>query len=265
MKIGVVSTPVFAVPVSGYSGLECLAWHQAKGLAELGNEVFLFAPDGSTCSGVTVIPFGPEGNWNEKQAYGRYWQHLLNLDCVIDNTWNKWSYCLKAEGRLKSPVLAVMHAPVNTMVGSLPPMVDKPCFVCISHDQANHLKALYNWNSRVAHNGVDTDFYKPLNIPRTDRFLFLARFSTIKGPDIAIEACLEAGVGLDLIGDTKITGEPEYFHKCMTMAEQSSPGWDHKKGKQIRVLGGVSRAETVYWYSQATNIPLRPNQHQVTY
>ena len=240
MKIIVISTPIFKLPVVGYSGLEHLAFLQAEGLAKLGHEVSLVAPDGSICPGVNIISMGPEKGINEKNSYKRYWPELLKADVIIDNSWQKWSYLLKAEGRLKAPVLGVLHAPVMTMYQTLPP-VEKPCFVCISQDHANSFEAIHNREARFVYNGVDPEFYKPLDIPRTDRFLFLARFSSIKGPDIAIQACKEADVGLDLIGDTSITNEPAYLEQCKKMAD----------GKQIRIVGSATRGETVYWYSQA--------------
>lgn len=280
MKIGVISTGVFqlggAQGLSGYGGLEIVAFHCAAGLAKLGYDVTLFAPDGSECPGVTIFPFGPAGMLNEHQNYsgfsdlknekgeivrakfGGYWPKLLEMDCIIDHTWQKYSYMLKTEGRLNCPVLGVMHAPANTMFAS-PPPVEKPCLVGISNDQKSHMEALYEKEARVCHNGIDTEFYKPMNITRSDRFLFLARYSSIKGPDLAIQSCLEAGVGLDLIGDTTITNEPELFNLCMRLSEQHSPNWDLDKGRQIRVIGGIPRGETVYWYSQARGM-LHPNQ-----
>lgn len=248
MKIAVISAQVFAVPVSGYSGLEHLAWQQAKYLALRGHQVILFAPNGSSCPGCQVVHTGEPG-WDEKVAYGGdgkpggwggYWSLLPQMDCIISNDWQKNAYLLKMEGRLPAPVLGVCHAPVDTMFKELPPL-EKPCFVCISEDQANHFRGLFNKDCRVAYNGIDTTVYAPLALPRSDRFLFLARFSTIKGPDIAIQACKDAGVGLDLIGDTTITGEPELLKRCLDMAD----------GKQIRVLGGMSRGECVWWFSQA--------------
>lgn len=182
---------------------------------------------------------------------------FVGLVCC-HNSWQKWSYSLKAEGALKAPVLGWFHAPVNTMYGQWPPTyprlppVEKACPVCISDDQASHFQALHNRPARVCYNGIDPEHYKPIpGVKRTDRFLFLARFSTIKGPAIAIEACLKAGVGLDLVGDTTITGEPQYLEHCMKLAQQESPGWDRSKGKQIVVHGGCSRGETVMWYSKA--------------
>ncbi len=165
---------------------------------------------------------------------------LVRKSCC-HNSWQKFAYLLKQEGVLKAPVLGVLHAPVNTQIQDLPAGVDKPCFVCISDDQRAHFEGLFNRPARTCYNGVDPDVYKPTGAPRNGRYLFLARFSTIKGPDLAIEACKSAGVPLDLIGDTKITNEPELYKRCMDQAD----------GKQIRVVGGVPRGETVWWYSQA--------------
>lgn len=54
-------------------------------------------------------------------------------------------------------------------------------------------------------------------------------------------ACKEAGVGLDLIGDTSITNEPDYFHECRRLCD----------GTQIRLVGPASRGNCVWWFSQA--------------
>lgn len=252
MKIFVVSTPVFAVcppaGTTGYSGLEVIAWLCAKGLAEKGHQVKLAAPDGSSCPGAEIIPIGQAGHWNEKDCFPRYAPHLLDADVVIDHSWTKASFLLKREGRLSIPILSVMHAPADGMYRSVP--VPKPCFVCISNDQASHLKALLNCDARVAYNGVDSSFYHPLDVARTDRFLFLARFSSIKGPAIAIESCRKAGVGLDLVGDCSITQEPDYFRHCQSMCD----------GKQIRMVGPCSRGNSVWWFSQAKAL-LHPVKH----
>jgi glycosyltransferase involved in cell wall biosynthesis len=268
MRICVISTPVFRIvggTLGGYGGLEVIAGQTAAGLAAKGHAVALIAPEGSSCPGCEIIPCGPAGHWNELQAYGAYWQRLPEFDVVIDHTWNKWSYQLKAEGRLPQPILATLHAPVDSMYRIWPPLfpglpvVEKACPVCISKDQAAHFEALHGHEARVAYNGVDLDFYRCTGEPRTERFLFLARFSAIKGADLALEACYQAGVGLDLVGDTSITNEPDYFARCKAMAERTSPGWDQSKGKQFNVVGGASRGECVSWFSRAHCL-LHPNQ-----
>jgi glycosyltransferase involved in cell wall biosynthesis len=268
MKIVVVNTPVFKVPVRGYAGLEVIAYECAKGLAALGHDVKLIAADGSTCPGVEVVPVGPAMRVSEEQAYGGfpevkddrgnvlreahrgYWQHLKEADAVVDHSWQKYAYLLKQEGVLKAPVLGVMHAPVDTMYPP-PPGVDTPCTVCISEDQAAHYRALYNADARVCYNGVDTEFYKPLGLPRSSRFLFLARFSYIKGADLAIRACSEAGVGLDLVGDTQITHEPEYFQMCLNLVNEANAKANDTGLPTIRMVGPATRGECVRWFSQA--------------
>lgn len=250
MKIAVISATVFKCPPDGYSGLEMIAWLCAKGLAERGHDVTLYAPEGSTCPGAKVHSLGPARYVNEKDAYSNYWPTLFDFDVVIDHSWGKWANMLRGEGKLKAPVLNVMHAPVNTMWQTLPPNVPKPCAVCISQDQANHFEAIFNQPARVCYNGVDLDFYKSIEgLERNDRFLFLARFSTIKGPLLAIEACKKVGVGLDLVGDTTITHEPEYFQHCKSLCD----------GKQIVMHGNASRGETVWWFSRS-HAMIHPNR-----
>ncbi len=249
MRICVVSSTIFQLPLKNYGGLEAIAWECAKGLASKGHKVSLVAPEGSYCPGVEIISIGPEGRVNEKQAYGAYWQKLLEMDVIIDHSWAKHSYMLKAEGRLKAPVLGVMHAPVKTMYQILPP-VEKPCIVCISKDQALQCEQVHEREARVAYNGIDLDFYRPIGVPRTNRYLFLARFSTIKSPDIAQDVCLDTNNSLDLIGDCQITQEPEYLERIKSKAD----------GNQIRFVGPASRSECVYWFSQAHGlIHLCPN------
>jgi glycosyltransferase involved in cell wall biosynthesis len=240
LKIIVVNTPIFKVPVSGYSGLEVIAWQQAAGLAAKGHQVAMIAADGSECPGVQILPIGPERQTDERVAYDRYWQALLEADVVLDHSWQKWSVNLKLEGRLKAPVLMWMHAPVDTMYRTLPDLA-KPCFVCISEDQAKHFEGIHGREARVCYNGVDLQTYSPVGIPRSERYLFLARFSRVKSPLLAIEACRTAGVGMDLVGDTSITNEPDYLRECVNLCD----------GKQLKMVGNATRSECVWWFSQA--------------
>lgn len=241
MKIAVISAQVFPCPPPGYAGLEMIAWQCAEGLASKGHDATLFAPEGSRCDHASLVTTGPAGKWDERQAAQSYVEALKDFDVIVDHSWLKCSYLFKMQGLVKSPVLGVCHAPINTMYQSLPD-VEKASFICISQDQANHFEGLFSRKARVCHNGVDLDYYKAMpGIKRTDRFLFLARFSSIKGADIAIEVCKEVGVGLDLVGDTSITNEPDYLKKCQSLCD----------GKQIKLVGPATRGECVKWFSQA--------------
>jgi glycosyltransferase involved in cell wall biosynthesis len=208
MKIAVISTTILTCPPKGYSGLEQLAYQQAAGLAAKGHQVLLVAPIGSTPPpGVEL--HGTTLGESEMQAYSGYWQRLPDFDAIIDNSWQKWAYILKIEGKLKTPVLGVCHAPAETMY-KVPPPVPKPCMVAISKDQATVATGIWHVPVKTAYNGVDLNFYKILdNVEKSDRYLFLARISHIKGPTIALSVCAKCNVGLDMVGDDKITGEPQ--------------------------------------------------------
>jgi glycosyltransferase involved in cell wall biosynthesis len=240
MRIVVISTTVFVLPPDGYSGLEMLAHQQAIGLAKLGHQVLLVAPIGST-----VVPgvelHGTTLGESEGQAFTGYADRLKDWDVIIDNSWLKYAYLPKIEGKLKPPVLGVNHAPIGTMYQRTPPM-PRPCMVCISQDQADECKQLFKIDSRVAHNGVDMNFYKPMpEVKRTDRYLFLARFSKIKGAHIALSVALHTGIGLDLVGDTQITNEPDYAKECMEKSSQI---------EGVKFHGGCSREKCVEWFNK---------------
>ncbi len=100
----------------------------------------------------------------------------------------------------------------------------------------------------MVHN-CDLDYYKPCGVPRSGRFLFLARFSRIKGASLAIDACKKAGVGLDLVGDTSITNEPDYLEECRQKCDGRNGGTGLTYG--IRMVGPAMRGECVRWFSQA--------------
>jgi glycosyltransferase involved in cell wall biosynthesis len=177
---------------------------------------------------------------SEGQAYGGYWQKLPSFDAIIDNSWDKWSYIAKAEGKIKAPVLGVLHAPVETMYGQ-PPPVEKPCLVAISMDQAGACAGQLGLTARVAYNGVDMDFYKPGPGPKTDRYLFLGRMSRLKGPHIAAIAARKCGVSLDMVGDDRLVENQDYVAHIKGLAKSS----------QVVYHGEKSRVECVTFFSEA--------------
>lgn len=248
MKICAISTTVIVCPPPGYSGLEQLAWQQAVGLANKGHKVLLVAPKGSTVPSNVELHETTLGE-SERTAYKGYWNKLSGFDCIIDHSWEKWSYILKMEGKLKAPVLGVLHAPVHTMYNT-PPPVEKPCLIAISKDQAKTAQEHLKVNAQVAYNGVDIDFYKPSGIVRNYRYLFLARISKIKGPDIAVDVAKKCRIGLDVVGDDQITGEPELTAMVRNECNKT-PG--------LRYVGPQNRGRCVWWFNQNKAL-LHPNK-----
>lgn len=237
MKICVISTTIMTCPPAGYSGLEMVAWLQAKGLSQRGHKVLLVAPVGSKPPD-NVELHGTTLGEPESQAYSGYTHRLPEHDAIIDNSWEKWSYMLKIDGKLDAPILGVLHAPAETMYKTPPPIVH-PCLVAISKDQSVAAMECLGVPARVAYDGVDVDFYN--NQPkwtRNDRYLFLARMSRIKGPQIAVDIARKLRIGLDLVGDDKITGEPQLAQRMLAQAKNN-----------ITYHGGVPREKAVEFFS----------------
>ena len=243
MKICVISSTVLPClpldhPANGYNGLEQVVWSTAAGLSRKGHEVLLVAPTTSVPPpGVSL--HGTTQGESEQQAYSGYWQRLPNYDVIIDSSWKKWSYILKVEGRLPQPVLGVVHAPVNTMFDRPPPVL-LPCIVAISNDQAAHVSEVWGVPARVAYNGIDLSFYRATAGDRQDRYLFLARMSRIKGPHLAVDLARQLRFKLDMVGDDRITGEPELVQRITALCQHN-----------ITYHGGVSRKDAVMFFSQA--------------
>lgn len=245
MKICVISTTILPCPPTGYAGLEMISWQCAEGLYLKGHDVTLIAPKGSkTNAKLHETTLGE----SERQAYSGYWQKLPEFDAIIDHSWEKWSYILKCEGKLHQPILGVLHAPVETMYNTAPPVL-KPCLISISQDQAEACKSHLKCDSRAAYNGVDLTFYSNTRRQRNNRYLFLARISTIKGPQIAVNVANRCGVGLDLVGDDRITGEPELL-RVIKDACVVSP--------MLRYIGHQTRSECVEWFNTNKAL-LHPN------
>lgn len=238
LKIAVISTTIMTAPPAGYSGLEMIAWLQAVGLSKKGHRVVFISPKGST------VPEGVELHEttlgeSEQQAYIGYREFLSDSDVVIDHSWQKFAYISKIREEIKCPVLGVLHAPADSMYVSAPP-ITYPCLVAISKDQATVAEGLWGVSIRVCYNGIDLDFYKSSDASKTDRYLFLARLSKVKGPHIACSVARRTRIGLDVVGDDKLTDDPEYAQRIYSMSQQN---------KNITYVGGVDRQKTVEYFS----------------
>ena len=238
MKICVISTTIWPIPLKAYGGLEQIAYWCAEGLAKPGNEVLLVAPLGSVPPpGVEL--HGTTQRESEQQAFSGYRDRLKNYDVIVDHSWEKWSYTAQMDGSLKSPIVGVCHAPIETMYVKPPPL-EKPCLVGISKDHTRRIQRHLGVQCRTVYNGVDLDFYRrmPKEKKRNGRYLFMGRMSTIKGPHVAVEIAQKMKVSLDVVGDDKFSNEPQYTKRVK----------DGCTG-EIKYWGGVSREKTVELYS----------------
>lgn len=255
MKILVISTSIFSIPTTGYSGLEQLCYWWSLEFAKAGHQVSVVAPQGST--------FPPELNIEliatnlgegEDVSYGRYKDRLMrgDWDAVMDNSWLWFSALSQMEADHQLPVIHCYHSDPNNL-GS-PPPIEKPCIVAFSEAQANIIRKKWNCAVNVVHHGVDTSFYKPdPNVQRGNRYLWLARYTPEKGFLEVAYLAKKCRVSLDAFGDTTIIGSDEYMRKCFA----------ENDGRQMKVAPGISREETVKQYQSHKALITWPNYVEI--
>ena len=77
MKVAVLAPPWFAVPPSGYGGIEWIVWLLADGLADHGHEVTLFASGDSRTRAklASVFEDAPSEQIGKSLPELRHWVH----------------------------------------------------------------------------------------------------------------------------------------------------------------------------------------------
>ncbi len=208
LRIAIVSTPYLLSPPLHYGGLEVVTANIAAGLAELGQEVTLFAAKGSKPIGdydvfETIDPvfeFGTEwGNidWyeTEKAHYETFKDKLKDYDIIHGHGWWGFDYLYKQN----HPQAKVCH----TGHGGLAPWKTKPVenmnLIAISNFMAEKYSKQFNTHIKWVYNGIDLDAY-PYKAEKGDRLIFVGRFVSFKQPHVAIEVAKRLGMGLDLVG-----------------------------------------------------------------
>ena len=250
MKILVISTPIFALPLQGYGGLEDLVYRWSVEFAKLGHSVSVVAPEGSQFPPELNIELIPVPlRCGEDVAYTKYKDKLGEFDAIFDNSWSWMSVLSQMESDHQLPIIHCYHSdPYNL---GAPPPIRYPCLVAFSEAQANIMRSRWQAMVRVQHHGIDLDFYKPdPTIQRGDRYLFLARYCPEKGFLEVSYLAKKCKVGLDAFGDTEIIGPNEaYMRKC----------FDENDGRLIRVNPGIPRTETVKQYQSHKALITWPN------
>jgi len=240
LRIAILSTPFLLSPPSHYGGLEVVVANLAAGLAELGQDVTLFAAKGSKPIGdyevfETIDPvFKFSTDWSkidwyekEKEHYLTFKDRLKDFDIVHGHGWFGFEYLAKRDG-LAPHVCHTHHGGLGFKT--------KPCekmnLIAISRFMAEVYARQLNTHVHFVYNGIDLDAY-PFKKERGDRLCYVGRFVPFKQPHLAIEVAKRLGMGLDLVGGAY---EEPYF------SQQVKP---HCDGKQIVLHMEVPHEEKV--------------------
>ena len=238
MKVLVISTNVFPVPLVGYGGLEQLVYHLAEGLHRKGHKVSVAAPNGSRLS-EDVELIGSGQNEDEEKSWQRYKGRLESSEweVVVDASWQRWATMSNVGREPQIPIINFHHS--DPSIYQTPAPIPHNLWVGLSRSHAENLGRHFRIPTRYVYNGIDTQFYRSDGRPRNNHYLWLARYTYEKGAAEIINLAKKLKVVVDMYGDTSIVGDQGYVQMCRNTAD----------GLYARVSPGISREETVNQYS----------------
>jgi glycosyltransferase involved in cell wall biosynthesis len=239
MKIAILSPVWFAVPPSGYGGIEWIVSLLADGLVDAGHEVTLFASGDSHSKATlsSVFEQAPSEQIGKSLPELRHALACFNqaddFDVVHDHS---GPLAIALGGLVETPVLHTVHGPLEGDPGrvyeGLAQLAPRVGLISISLNQRRPKPEL-NWAGNCP-NALDLQLY-PCKPHRGEYLLFLGRMSPDKGAHRAIWVAKETGLPLKLAGKMQDPKEHRYFHELV----------EPHLVEGIEYLGEVSHGEKV--------------------
>ena len=219
MKIAILAPIWFAVPPSGYGGIEWVVSLLADGLTDAGHEVTLFASGDSRTKATLSSVFAEAPS----ELIGRTQPELLHglscyvraeeFDIVNDHTGMLGSML---GATVETPVVHTVHGPLDGEPGRIYELIDHLAphvgLISISMNQRKP-KPNLNWIGNC-HNALDFSVY-PFKPTRGEYLLFLGRLSPDKGAHRAIAVAMETGLPLKIAGKKQDPKEVRYFKELV--------------------------------------------------
>jgi glycosyltransferase involved in cell wall biosynthesis len=235
-----VAPPWFPVPPPDYGGIEVVCALLARGLADRGHEVTMFAT-GDSHPAVPVDAVVDEHDpdvLRMPEVEAHHLAHVVaeaangSFDVIHDNSTVYGPLLLQNQ---PLPVVHTVHGGLEdehalAVYESVSRQVDLIAISEAYRDQAPQLR----W-AAVIPNPVEIRDY-PLVYDKDDYVVFLARFARVKGAEVAIRAARAAGVPIVLAGPVH---EPDrdYFDEVV------APLLNEPGVTRIEAVGGSEKAE----------------------
>lgn len=254
MRILQVAPPWFAVPPTGYGGIEWVVSSLADGLVEAGHDVTLLATGGSRTKAnlEVVFPEPPSLHigdpWYEATHALAAYTRRDRFDLIHDHS-GVIGPTMAASLSDGPRVVHTLHGPWTSANQHLYRAIsDRVHLVAISEDQASRAPADVTITD-VVHNGVELAHH-PYRSDKEDFLLYVGRATADKGPELAIEVAKR--VGLPLIMAIKIAEPPEIQYHETVIAPALA-------GADVEIRCGVGHDEKVdlMGRARAVLVPIR--------
>jgi glycosyltransferase involved in cell wall biosynthesis len=241
LRIAVLAPVWFAVPPTGYGGIELVVSLLGDGLADAGHDVTLFASGDSLTKAKlsAVYPTAPSELIGRSIPELRHalacYEQADDFDVINDHSGMP---AAALGGALDKPVLHTVHGPLDTVeaqevYGRIAKVAPSVGLISISENQRRPMPDL-PWAATIP-NAIDLSIY-PCKPHRGDYLLFLGRMSFDKGAHRAVAVAMELGLPLKMAGKRRELKERQYF------AEYVEPHLGHNG---IEYLGEVTHGEKV--------------------
>jgi glycosyltransferase involved in cell wall biosynthesis len=241
LKIAILSPVWFAVPPTGYGGIELVVSLLADGLVDEGHEVTLFASGDSLTKAKLsyVFPSAPSeliGRSLPELRHALACYELADEFDIINDHSGMPAAALG--GAVQAPVLHTVHGPLDSaeaqeIYGRVAKVSPDVGLISLSENQRRPAPDL-PWVATIP-NAIDLSIY-PCKPHPGDYLLFLGRLSPDKGCHRAIAVAMELGLPLKIAGKRREVKERQYF------AEYVEPHLGHGG---IEYLGEVTHGEKV--------------------
>jgi len=232
LRIAMVAPPWFEVPPPGYGGIELMLDGLISKLVERGHHVTLVGAGRHLSRADRFLPVYDTPPSDQlgaavpevlQAAASLRALEGLPLDVVHDHS---LAGPLVAAGRSAPTVMTVHGPPTGDLGRYYEELGDSVAVVAISESQRRNNPRIA-WSGTV-HNAVDVETF-PYGGESAGPVLWLGRFCSEKGPDLAIDACRRAGLPIVLAGKCSEPVEREFFEREIT----------HRLGDDVHYVGEV--------------------------
>jgi glycosyltransferase involved in cell wall biosynthesis len=219
LRIAILAPAWFAVPPTGYGGIEWIVALLADGLVDAGHDVTLFASGDSRTKAKLAAVYSEAPSREIGRTFPEI-KHALSCFAVADqfdviNDHTGMLGCALG-ATVPTPVVHTVHGPLNGEPGQIYDLINQVApqvgLISISMNQRKP-KPHLNWIANC-HNALDFSIY-PLRPHRRDYLLFLGRLSPDKGAHRALAVAIETGLPLKIAGKMQDPKERAYFHELV--------------------------------------------------